>query len=115
MHELSIALGILNIVRSACETGGHGRVERVRVRVGKASGVMTEALRFSFDAAREGTVAAEAELEIEEIPVGGRCRACRADFAVEEKYVFACPKCGGSEFSVETGHELEVVDLEVQE
>ncbi len=115
MHELSIALGILDVVRAACEAEGYGRVERVRVRVGKASGVMTVALRFSFDTAREGTVAAAAELEIEEVPVGGRCRDCRADFAVEEKYVFACPRCGGTEFSVETGHELEVVDLEVQE
>lgn len=114
MHELSIALGILDIVSSACETGGHGRVEKVRVRVGKASGVMADALRFSFDTAREGTVAGEAALEIEEVPVGGRCRGCDSDFTVEEKYVFACPVCGGSDFSVERGHELEVVDLEVQ-
>lgn len=115
MHELSVAMSILDIVRAACEAGGHGRVEKVRVRVGRASGVMREALLFSFDAAKGGTAAGEAVLEIEDVPVGGRCRRCSSAFTVEEKYVLECPLCGGGEFTIERGHELEVVDLEVEE
>jgi hydrogenase nickel incorporation protein HypA/HybF len=115
VHELSIALSILDIVRDTCAGQGCGRVEKVRVRVGKASGVMPDSLLFSFDCAKSGTPAAEASLEIEEIPVGGHCRDCAADFTVDEKYVMACPLCGGAGFTVESGHELEVVDLEVDE
>jgi hydrogenase nickel incorporation protein HypA/HybF len=115
MHELSIALSILDIVESACRDNDCSRVERVRVRIGRAAGVMSDSLSFSFDAAKGGTVAAGAALEIDEVPVGGHCRDCAADFTVGEKYVFGCPKCGGVEFTVHSGHELEVVDLEVDE
>ena len=115
MHELSIALSILDIVESACRNHDCSRVELVRVRIGRAAGVMSDALAFSFDAAKGGTLAEGASLEIDEVPVGGHCRDCASDFTVEEKYVFGCPKCGGVEFTVHSGHELEVVDLEVDE
>jgi hydrogenase nickel incorporation protein HypA/HybF len=115
VHELSIAMSILEIVQSACAQGGHDRVEKVRVRVGRASGIMSDALLFAFEVARSGTAAAGASLEIEEVPVGGHCRDCASDFTVDEKYVFRCPLCGGSSFKMQTGHELEVVDLEVEE
>ena len=115
MHELSIAMSILDIVKSACEENRCTRVEAVRVKVGKASGVMADALLFSFDVAKVGTVAEGASLEIEEVPVGGRCRDCEADFTVPEKYVFQCPLCGGAAFTMHSGQELEVVDLEVEE
>lgn len=114
MHELSIALNILEIAEAACREGGHGRIEKIRVRVGKASGVLTDALQFSFMAAREGTTAEEATLEVEEVPVGGTCSAC-GDFSTEEKFVFACPACGGTEFTVTRGSELDIIDLEVED
>jgi hydrogenase nickel incorporation protein HypA/HybF len=114
VHELSIAMSILDIVRDACAEEGCSRVEKVRVRIGKASGIMADSLLFSFDCARSGA-AAGATLEIEEVPVGGHCRDCASDFTVEEKYVLECPLCGGPAFTIDSGHELEVVDLEVDD
>lgn len=108
-------MSIIDIVKDTCVEQGCRRVEKIRVRVGRASGVMADSLLFSFDCAKSGTPAADAVLEIEEVPVGGRCRDCAKDFAVEEKYVLGCPMCGGSAFTIESGHELEVVDLEVEE
>lgn len=115
MHELSIAMGILDIVRAACLEQGLGRVETVRVRIGRATGVMPEALRFSFDVAKAGTPAAEAALEIEAVPLGGHCDGCGADFTVDEPYLLACPRCEGGAFRITGGNELQVVDLEVEE
>ena len=108
-------MNILEIVSAACAEGGHEKVEKVRVKVGKASGVMSDALHFSFECARVGTVAGKAVLEVEEVPVGGHCRDCSSDFDVEEKFVLECPLCGGSSFTVDRGHELEVTDLEVED
>ena len=62
-----------------------------------------------------GTAASEALLEIEEVPVGGSCRDCGEEFTVKEKYVILCPKCGGSDFSITSGRELHVTDLEVDD
>lgn len=113
MHELSIALNILDIVQSTCLEQGYTRVDRVRVQIGKASGVMTDPLVFSFDCAKAGTVAEHATLDIDEVPLGGRCRECRSDFRVGEPYVLNCPACGGRAFDIISGHELQVVELEV--
>lgn len=112
MHELSIALSVLDIVRDAAAGSGLSRVTAVRLRVGRASGVQPESLRFAFDCSKAGTPAAGATLEIEEIPVGGHCDVCDGDFTQREPYVLACPLCGGAAFRLTAGDELHVLDLE---
>jgi hydrogenase nickel incorporation protein HypA/HybF len=112
MHELSIALSVLDIVRTAAAESGLARVGLVRLRIGRASGVQPDSLRFAFDCSKEGTVAEGAALEIEEVPVGGRCESCDSDFTSAEPYVLACPLCGGGSFRVTAGDELHVLDLE---
>jgi hydrogenase nickel incorporation protein HypA/HybF len=112
MHELSIALSVLDIVKTAAADAGLARVDTVRLRVGKATGVLPDALRFAFDCSKAGTPASTAALEIEEVPIGGRCDDCARDFTSPEPYVLACPLCGGSAFHITTGGELAVLDLE---
>lgn len=111
MHELSIALSVLDIVRDACREHRLERVSAVRVRIGGATAIAADALRFAFDCSKAGTPAAAATLEIEEVPIGGVCDAC-GDFTVDERYVLACPRCGGGSFRITQGDELQVVDLE---
>lgn len=112
MHELSIALSVIDIVRAAAAEAGLTRVDTVRLRVGRASGVLPEALRFAFDCSKAGTPARAAALEIEEVPIGGCCEVCGGDFTSTELYVLACPLCGGASFRVTAGDELAVLDLE---
>ena len=115
MHELSIAMNIIDMIQSACRQQGYDRIGAVRVQVGKASGIMTDALIFAFDTAKTKTMAGNAVLEIDEIPVGGTCGECKADFTTNEPYVFQCPECGGKSFRITMGHELKIVELEVDE
>jgi hydrogenase nickel incorporation protein HypA/HybF len=112
VHELSIALSVLDIVRTAAASAGLTRVDAVRLRVGKATGVLPDALHFAFDCSKAGTPAATAALEIEEVPIGGHCDVCGRDFTSPEPYVLACPLCGGGRFRITTGDELAVLDLE---
>lgn len=112
MHELSIALSVLDIVRTAAAGAGLSSVGVVRLRVGAATGVLPDALRFAFDCSKAETPAADATLEIEAVPIGGRCDDCERDFTSPEPYVLACPLCGGGRFRITTGDELAVLDLE---
>jgi hydrogenase nickel incorporation protein HypA/HybF len=112
VHELSIALSVLDIVRTAAAGAGLARIDAVRLRVGKATGVLPDALRFAFDCSKAGTPASGATLAIEEVPIGGRCEVCARDFTSPEPYVLACPLCGGGAFRITTGDELAVLDLE---
>ncbi|OHE54744.1 MAG: hypothetical protein A2Z47_07080 [Thermodesulfovibrio sp. RBG_19FT_COMBO_42_12] len=113
MHEVSIALSLLDIAKRYCEEKGYKGVESIGVKIGKASGVMSEALLFAFDAVKIGTIAEKAHLIIDEILVSGFCNTCNNNFTVEEIYALCCPKCGGISFRLETGRELDLFEMEV--
>lgn len=113
MHEASIAASLIETVSEQCRRSGYQRIESVNVKIGRASGIMPDALMFAFDIVKDDSLAKGAVLHIEEIPVGGRCRDCNSDFTVEEEYVLSCPRCGGLSFEVTTGRELDIVDMEV--
>ena len=113
MHEVSIALNVLDIITGQCKKDGYTRIDAVRIKIGRASGIMPEALSFAFDAIKGESIAKSATLEIEEVPVGGSCRECNAVFTVEKEYILACPSCNGSSFMITAGRELDIIDMEV--
>ena len=115
MHESSIVLSILDIAEEQCREQGCGAVNSIRVRIGKAAGVLPDSLLFAFDALKENTIAKQAQLIIDVVPVGGKCNGCEKEFDVDgEPYIFACPLCGSSDFVIERGREMEVEDMEMQ-
>src|SRR5438046_405284 len=92
MHELSIALGILEVAAEEAERH-RGRVAAVHLRLGSLSGVVKAALAAAYDLARQGTPLAQAELIVEEVPVVAFCPACAADRALESVQELCCPVC----------------------
>ena len=113
MHEVSIAQGLLEIAIDNCKKQGYQSIDSIKVKVGKASGIVPDSLLFAFEALKKDTIAGNATLTIEEIPVGGFCDSCKKHFTVDEAYVIACPLCGSSSFKIETGRELNVDEVEV--
>jgi hydrogenase nickel incorporation protein HypA/HybF len=114
MHELSIALSILDVAAEEAERQGGGRVAAIHLRLGPLSGVVKEALLSAYGLAREGTGLGSADLRIEEVPVTAYCPACSATRPLASAWEFICPVCGTPTPQVVTGRELEVVALEVE-
>jgi hydrogenase nickel incorporation protein HypA/HybF len=114
MHEVSIALSLLEIVEKKCREEGYPSVESLRVRIGKGSGILPEALQFAFEAARHDTVARNAELILDLIPVQGICRNCAGRFEWETPYILECPFCHSASFQVISGREMDLVEMEVR-
>ena len=113
MHELSIAQNLLDIVSAQCLKSGFKEIESVNIKIGKASGILPDALSFAFDAIKTDTIARNASLKIAEVPVTAFCRDCDSEFTVEEEYVLCCPSCKGSSFVMTAGRELDIIDMEV--
>jgi hydrogenase nickel incorporation protein HypA/HybF len=111
MHELSIALSIVEVAEEVARREG-ARVAAVHLRLGPLSGVVSEALVSAFGLAREGTALEGAELVVEEVPLVARCPACAAERALATMEL-CCPACGGPTPEVVSGRELEVVALEM--
>src|SRR5262245_52814601 len=78
VHEMSLALGVMQIVEDAARSQGFGQVLSVRLEIGQLAAVEPEALRFCFDAVARDTVAQGATLEILETPGSGWCAQCDA-------------------------------------
>ena len=115
MHELSIAI---SLVEAACEKAaelGGVRVEALHLRLGPLSGVVRDALLFSFDLAAAGTAIEGARLDIEDVPVVVFCPACGAERELPSIQRFRCPVCDTLTPEVVRGRELELAALEVTE
>ena len=113
MHEASIAISLLETISGLCQKEGYHSIEKVRLKVGKAAGILPEAFLFAFDAAKAGTVASQAELIIEHVSLGGFCRDCGSEFESEERYIYSCPVCKSKAIQITRGDELQIVDMEV--
>jgi hydrogenase nickel incorporation protein HypA/HybF len=113
MHELSIALSILDLAEEEGQNR-RGRVTAIHVKLGRLSGVIREALESAFEMAREGTALAHAELVVEEIPLVIHCTACAADQTPGSAYELRCPSCGTLTNEIVRGRELEVHALEIE-
>ncbi len=113
MHEASIAISLIKTVSDLCQQEGYNSIESVRLNVGKAAGILPDALLFAFDVAKAGTLASQAELIIEYVLLGGFCRECGSQFESEERYIFSCPDCKSSTIKITRGDELQIIDMEV--
>lgn len=114
MHELSIAM---SLVETACEKAhalGGVRVSALHVRVGALSGVVKDALLFSFEVAAQGTPLEGARLLVTEVPLAIRCLRCDDEREVTE-FRLVCPVCDEPASQVLRGRELELTALEVED
>jgi len=84
------------------------------LKVGKLAGVVPEFLQTAFDSYKQDTIAAEARLEIEEVPLKLRCRKCAVEIEKED-FVLVCPSCSATDLEILEGLELllDKIDLEV--
>ena len=113
MHEMSLALSIVELVAAEAKAAGAHQVNRIEVEVGSLAGVLVDSLRFCFEAAVRDTVAAGAELAIQEIAASGRCPACGVESSMAN-LLAPCPGCG-QYLVLEKGRELRVVSMTVDE
>ena len=112
MHEYSIVQALLDRVTEEARRRGARSVHRLIVTVGELSGVETALLTTAYDTFRQGTLCAEAPLEIRAVSARWECPACAQ--ALARGAVLCCPRCGQAA-RLAQGDEivLETVELEV--
>ncbi len=112
MHEMSIVMGLVDIIKEEMERHGAKRLCSVRVKIGKLTAVVPEALNFCFDIITKGTPMEGAKIIMEFPPLKAYCIDCNKEFEIEE-YVFRCPSCGSEKILTDGGRDLSIEELEV--
>ena len=115
MHELSIALSMIEMATEEAERRGASRVTALYLKLGPLSGVVKDALLFSYEVASSGTPLEGSRLVIEDTAVVVYCNACQAQRWLASIQRFCCPVCDALCPDVVTGRELEFVAMEIEE
>jgi len=115
MHELSIALSMIEMANEEAARRGGAKVNALHVKLGPLSGVVKDALLFSYEVASNGTILEGSQLVIEDVPVVIYCSECQAEQRLESIQRFCCPRCGTLSSEVVRGRELEFVAMEIEE
>jgi hydrogenase nickel incorporation protein HypA/HybF len=112
MHEMSLAISLIEMASEEAARLAPERIEVLHVRIGVLSAIVPDALRFSFEVAAAGTPLEGAQLAIEEVPLIISCDRCAAEMPAEAPLCI-CPCCGGPG-AIVSGREIELRALEVR-
>lgn len=110
MHELGIAMRIVEIAANVAKYNGVTNVEAVNVEIGELTGIVPEALTFSFEAASRDTCIQNARLDLTIIPGRAKCNACNIEFA-PDGFFTVCPACETTSCTIINGKELFVKSI----
>jgi hydrogenase nickel incorporation protein HypA/HybF len=115
MHELSIAMSIVEMAQEEAEERGGVQISAVHLKLGALVGVVKEALFSSYEMACQDTPLSGSRLVIEDSPVVVFCPQCQAQRALSSLQLFCCAECGTATSEIVQGREIEVTALEIQE
>lgn len=110
MHELGIAIRIVDIVSKMAVQHGLSSVETVNLDIGELTGIVPEALSFSFEAAKKDTCMEHATLLMNTIPGRACCNHCKLEFS-PDGYISVCPFCNSTDSTIIHGKELYVKSI----
>ncbi|MFZ0037350.1 MAG: hydrogenase maturation nickel metallochaperone HypA [Candidatus Acidiferrales bacterium] len=113
MHELSIAMSIVDLVQDEAHILGDVQIGTVHLKLGQLSGVVKDALLSSYEMACFQTPLEGSRLLIEEIPVRVNCPKCHAVRPVASLQWMCCTECGTPSADIAEGRELMVTALEI--
>ncbi|WP_345586494.1 hydrogenase maturation nickel metallochaperone HypA [Streptomyces prasinosporus] len=111
MHEMSVALSVVDHVEQAARSGGAHGVRRVHVEIGELAGVVPDALAFCFELACSGTVLEGAELVTRFVPGRASCAPCGRTWDTGMPPDMTCAACRKGAGELLSGRELRITEV----
>ena len=111
MHEVSIIENVIKIVSEKAIENNLTKVNKVSLKIGELSGVMSESLNFAFENCIVNTMIEGAKLEIERVTAVAYCEDCKQDFPIDH-FNKLCPSCNKFYSNIISGYELYVNTIE---
>jgi len=116
MHELSIAMRMVEELTRIARENNAKKITIVNLKIGRMSGIVIDSLKFAFDAIKfEYPFISNSEILIEEVPVMYECNNCGDIFeSIETLYFPSCPKCNSYNLKLLSGDEMHIKNLEIE-
>lgn len=111
MHEMSIAIGIVNIAKEEAKKANVDRFSKIDLEIGTLAGIEFDSLDFVWEVAVKDSVLEHAKKRVHKIQAKAKCSDCNFEFPI--KFIHdSCPKCGSFLKNILQGKELRVKSLE---
>jgi hydrogenase nickel incorporation protein HypA/HybF len=112
MHELSIAIDIVQIVKDTAKNAGADSVAAIDLEIGELSGIEIEALKMAMHVTLKDTVAEDAELNIRLMKGEAHCIDCGRNSPASDLFSL-CPACGSFRMDIVKGKEMSITSITV--
>lgn len=115
MHEMSLVHDLLEVVLSESAKSGITQVKTVYLTIGEARDIVVELFEGLFRHLAKGTIASNASIIINHVPLTMRCRSCGHVFSlnVYDESTWVCPNCGATKnYTTNTGLEFSIDRIE---
>ena len=112
MHEMSIAVNIVDIICQKAEDEDASKINSVDLLIGSLSGIMIDSLEFCFEAACKNTLAEGAKLQVDKIKAEAFCKSCNKNFIMESEFS-PCPTCTDFNYEILRGKELSIKSFNI--
>lgn len=113
MHEMSIALNIIDIATEAAANANSKKINGIEIEIGSISGVEIDALEFALEVAVQDTMLANSSRKIIPIEAKAECLECHNTFPVSFFYE-PCPSCYAININILQGKELRIKSINVE-
>jgi len=114
VHEMSMAISIIDIAISEAEKAQARTISEIEVEVGQLAGVMPESLSFCLEAAARSTIAESAAFTLIQVQGKGHCLTCQREVMISE-FPAQCGACEGFGISITAGTELKIRSISINE
>jgi len=114
MHELSIAISIVDTVIKQAAMASANRVSEVELEIGVLSGIEYESLEFSLGVAVKDTILEKTLFRIKRVEAVAECPACEHLYTPDGMFSH-CPECNKQGIRLIQGTELQIKSLLVEQ
>ena len=114
MHEPPIIGEVVKVALRHAEQNQATKIVKVHLAIGDLSDLVDEWVQHYFTFLTKDTIAREAELVIENVPIAVMCDPCKKPFPVDKRQMdFNCPDCGEKGTDLLQGRGFKVKSIEI--
>jgi hydrogenase nickel incorporation protein HypA/HybF len=111
MHEIRIAEDLSEIVLEVAARENLSKVTKVHISFGQMIQIVPDIFNFAFREIVRETIATDAEIDIEILPLKMKCKNCNTELLINDNS-FSCDICGSAELEITQGKELFIKSIE---
>ena len=106
---------ILDIILEYAQKNNATKIKQVNLKIGVLSDVIPDWAQTYFSMLSKDTIADDALLNIEKVPLTLKCRSCGFEKTYEEgDWRFFCEQCESTDIEIMSGRDLTVTSIEIE-